>query len=158
LKLEICPLIVTLPVPLIRSVRPVPATADRKNTPLKCRQRRIVIVNVREAAPETVIGPVKVKALDPPTVNVPCDNETGLAIVRAPPPAEIVPLALALKVPVPRALSFPTMMDVFACPIIDPPEKVFVPSSSIVPAPLKLRTTAFVLEMGPLTTSVPPAS
>ena len=86
MKFEICPLIVKLPVPLIRRVRPVPAASERKTLPPSVVVALLFTVSVRVAAAEAVTAPLIVRLFAPAMVNVPA-RFTALAIVLAPPPA-----------------------------------------------------------------------
>ena len=145
------PPIVVLPVPFTTSV---PALVfPLIVTPLKVVKAVLLTVRVRELAPAVERLPFTVNALVPPMVSVPLARETLLAIVRAPPPACSVPLELKAKVPVPSALLFPTTTVVPASLMFEPLVKLFVPSNSIVPVPLKLSVTAFVLETVLVTSS-----
>jgi hypothetical protein len=71
--------------------------------------------------------------------------------------AEIVALAtLILNAPVPKALLLPKTSVVFAVSIELPPLKVFAPFNLMVPPPVKLSATVFVLDTIPFTINVPP--
>src|SRR5438552_1371708 len=93
---------------------------------------KLVLVTVRVRVAMRVAGPLNVRSLLPPKVELPL-RVTALATVIGPPSARMVPPG-RLSVPVPAALA-PLSPSVPAL-TIRPPENVLIPDSTRTPVPL----------------------